>query len=240
MIIRSNWLEQYLSERNPSISIDWQNEKSIFEKSQRDNFLVHSNTARVITRHELAETMNRSDCEEYLRMLIKGFLNRQFIFDPSIDISSVLRRFNSGLCYTDSFKEVLGGDNLTYQIKGPDDQVHVDKADNIVLDTCQYSNPPLPINQQVRTPNFEEMDSCTVQNRMDDLVPRTPEFYQQEERLFEEPGNNAGLDTPGFQSRLIPMEIETPPNLVFEDEVEQTPQQQPMIIVVPFSRLMDF
>lgn len=110
MIVKSNWLEHYFAKNvNLSSGVDWQNETSSFENKLSGHFLRrHSEREKVITRMDLQQALQRSDCEEYLSLLVQDFVRRQLSFDPTIDISSVLRRFSNGCSYTDSFCEVLG------------------------------------------------------------------------------------------------------------------------------------
>ena len=227
-VLGNNFLQEYLTNRAQYTDSagGWLNETSVFENksgtSLEDLFRGRNAkaNARIISRHEIGEAMNRSDREEYFDRLIRGFLNRQYIFDTDVDISSVLRRYNSGLTYTDSFKEILGSDNPYVQKDVTRQMVPVNPDLSVTMEPEKYPVAPLPIEKQV--PGYEDSQVGSTSMNTPVFHEREDSFYYPLQRIVDDSSLNRDMQVGECETPVkITEQGEVAPDLVFEQDLQQ-------------------
>lgn len=147
MKIFGNWLQNYLSNRESlQTQIDpyaWLTESSTFEN--KPSYVPGSNMQNtrsanmyVISKKDVLSSLDRADCEEYLKLLIDGFIKRQHMFDQGIDVDCVVDKWRNCGSWKQAFLETLSPSSIQMPVTEPvcDESVTGYTAP---IETCEHT-----------------------------------------------------------------------------------------------------
>lgn len=133
-----NWLQHYFLNResvqDACNTYAWTTEVSQFERKPQVSSGTYTKRVaniRVITKEDLMNAIQNNDPEQYLGNIVIMFNRRECDFDPSINISEVIRNRIGGKSWMDSFCEYLKDCNQQSQMSS---QPHPQKDDQIFFE----------------------------------------------------------------------------------------------------------